>query len=174
MASQVGANGSPVGQPEGATPAVEPGARWAGLLLFAAAAALAVLAPLAIDGTLSVRSARETAPLAAVVGGLLGWLVITRWPRSFGAAAAMGGLTAFVAFVFFTALYLFGEAIITAFQGEQAGPAIAAATERLWDRLPTGALAALASFILAAIILRALGAAALAIGARRSRRARRR
>lgn len=154
--------------------AVDPGARWAGLLLYALAAAAAAVAPLALEGEASVRALRETAPLAALIGGVMGFFVVTRWPRTTGGALAVGFLSAFVAFVFFSMLYLFGEALITAFQGGEAGAAIAGATGRLWARLPMGALSAVIAFGVASLILRAIGASVLAVRNRRSTRSRRR
>jgi hypothetical protein len=143
-------------------------------MLFALAAAAAAVAPLLFDGSLSMRSLRETAPLAALIGAGIGAAVMTRWPRSIGGALATAVLSAFVAFVFFSMLYLFGEAVISAYRSEPAGAAIAAASGRLWDRLPIGAASAVVAFGVAALILRAIGAGVLALAERKARRARRR
>ena len=89
-------------------------------------------------------------------------------------ALATAVLSAFVAFVFFSMFYLFGEAVISAYRSEPPGTAIAAASGRLWERLPMGAASALAAFGAAALVLRAIGAGVLALAERKARRARRR
>ncbi len=148
----------------------EPGARWAGAAMFGIAAAVAAATPLALDGDLTVRTLRETAPLAGGIGAVIGFLVVTRWPRSMGGAVTIGLMSAFVAFVFFSMMYLFGEAVIAAFRSEQAGGAIAAASDRLWDRLPLGILSALVAFSAAGLLLRGIGAGVIALAERRAGR----
>lgn len=140
-------------------------ARLLGLLLFGAAAIAAALGAVSLETELTTRLLRETAPLAAVVGGLIGASVFSRWPISATNAVVLGLLSALVAIVFFIALYIFGEAVIVAVQGGAPGEAVAGAMGRLADRLPVAAPLGIAAFIAASLLMWVFGA----IGRRFSR-----
>lgn len=133
-------------------------ARWVGALLYAVAAAAAATGTLALDGPLDPRQLRETAPLAAALGGLLGLAVNQRWPQRWDAAMMTGFLTAFVGLVFFSAAYLFGDAVIEAWRGGAAPEAVSAASERLGAHLPVAAGLAAGGFALAGLAMWTLGA----------------
>lgn len=111
------------------------------------------------------RALRESAPLACVIGAAIGYGVTQRWPRRPFNAVVFAVLSAVVTFVFFFAVYLFGEAVITAWRGEPVGPAIAQATQRLFERAPIAFLAAMATFSAAGLLL--WGLAAVGRGVRR-------
>lgn len=133
-------------------------ARWVGGLLYACAAAAAAVGALAIDGGLSVQAIRESAPLAAVLGGLLGFGVNSHWPRRYDTAMATGLLTAIVAIVFFSGLFLLGSTFIEAYLGHSTTEAVAGASRRLGEVLPTAAPLAAGGFVLAGVVMWALGA----------------
>ena len=98
---------------------------------------------------LTPRLVRETAPLAAVIGGLIGAGVFSRWPYTISQAVVLGLLSALVANIFFIALYIFGEAVIVAVQGGAPGEAVAGAVGRLGERLPIAAPLSVAAFLAA-------------------------
>ncbi|MEL6979780.1 MAG: hypothetical protein AAGM38_14010, partial [Pseudomonadota bacterium] len=123
-------------------------ARWVGALLYAAAGAAAAIAVLAAEGPLDLRQIRETAPLAALLGGLLGLGVNERWPLRADAALATGFLTALVGLVFFCGLYLFGDAVIEAYLGGDPAKAVVDASQRLGQRLPLAAPMTIGAFML--------------------------
>lgn len=132
-------------------------ARLSGALLFAIAGAAAGAGAVGFDGELDLRRLREAAPLAALVGGLLGYLVSLDWPRRAAAGALRGMVTALIGVVFFSGLYLFGDAVIEAALGGDAGGAVADAMRRLSERLPLAVPLALLSFGIAGFLHWALG-----------------
>lgn len=134
-------------------------ARWVGALLYAAAGAAAAIAVLAAEGPLDLRQIRETAPLAALLGGLLGLGVNERWPLRADAALATGFLTALVGLVFFCGLYLFGDAVIEAYLGGDPAKAVVDASQRLGQRLPLAAPMTIGAFMLAGLALWIIAAA---------------
>lgn len=145
-------------------------ARWVGAALYALAAAGAAIGTLALDGPLDPRQLREVAPLAAVLGGLLGLLVNERWPLRWDSAVATGFLTAFVGVVFFSALYLFGDAVIESWRGGgAAAESVSAASERLAAHLPVASALAIGAFALAGLIMWALAALGRWLFGRRER-----
>lgn len=133
-------------------------ARLLGLLLFGAAAIAAALGAVWVEAELTPRLLRETAPLAAVIGGLIGVGVFSRWPHSAAQAAVLGALSALVAIIFFIALYIFGEAVIVAVQGGAPGDAVAGAVGRLAERLPVAAPLGIVCFIAASLLMWMFGA----------------
>lgn len=134
-------------------------ARIFGALTYGAAAVGAGLGALSLSGdALDVRTIREVAPLAFVIGAISGFGVVGVWPRSLGGAILVGVLTAIAALVFFIALYLFGDALIEAFRGGSAADAVRDAMKRLQERLPIAAPLAIAGFAAAGLLLWLLGA----------------
>lgn len=128
-------------------------ARWVGALLYAAAGAGTAIGVLALEGPLDPRQLREVAPLAGLLGGLLGLGVNERWPLRADAAIATGFLTAIVGLVFFAGLYLFGDGVIVAYLGGDAAKAVVEASRRLGDRLPVAAPLAIVAFMAAGLVL---------------------
>ena len=145
-------------------------ARWVGALLYAFAAAAAAAGALAIDDALSLRALRESAPLAAVLGGLLGFGVNSHWPRRYDTAMAAGLLTAIVAIVFFCGLFLLGSTFIEAYLGHSPTEAVADASRRLGERLPVAAPLAVGAFVLAGLVMWAIGGIVRLLGRGRGRR----
>lgn len=142
-------------------------ARIVGAMAYGAAAAGAGLGTLALSGdALDVRTIREVAPLAFVIGALAGYGVVSSWPRSLGGAILTGVLTAVAVLVLFSALYLLGDALIEAVRrssedtatGGGAAAAVTDAMGRLRERLPTGAPLAVGAFAAAGLLLWLLGA----------------
>lgn len=138
-----------------------------GALLYGAAAAAAATGALAFDGPIDLGHVRETAPLAAVVGAVLGYGVNERWPMRWETAAGTGFLTAFVGVVFFSGLYLFGDAVIQAYLGQSSVDAVGDAAQRLKQRLPIAAPLAVGALTIAGVVMWILGA----LGRRLFRRA---
>ena len=132
--------------------------RWVGALLYAAAAAAAAVGALAAEGPPSFTAIRESAPLAAVLGAVIGFGVNSRWPQRFDAAIATGLLTALISLVFFSGLFLVSSAFIEAYLGRSATEAVAAASSRLGQHLPVGAPLAVAGFVAAALLMWVFGA----------------
>ncbi len=149
------------------------GARIVGAVLFAAAAAAASYGALwgGGEGAPDLRAVRETAPLAAVVGALLGYPTPRDWPKGIGAGLLGGALTAVVGLILFVAVYLFGDAVIEAARGGDAGDAVADATARIAARLPLGAPMAIAAFAAAGALHWLIGSVVSRIAARRGGRA---
>lgn len=131
-------------------------ARVFGALTYGCAAAGAGLGALALSGdTLDVRTIREVAPLAFVIGGFAGYGVVSSWPRGLGGAVLKGALTAIAVLVLFSALYLLGDALIEAVRRDGGGGSqvVAAATARLRERLPVAAPLAIGAFAAAGLTL---------------------
>lgn len=126
-------------------------ARWVAAILFALAAAAAATAAVLLGDDASFRALREAAPLAAVVGGGLGFAVTHDWPRGAFAGVWTALLAALVAIVFFCALYLFADAVIEVVRGGEASEAVAAASRRLGERLPMAIPLTLGAFALAGL-----------------------
>ena len=143
-------------------------ARWVGALLYAAAAAGAAIGALFLDGALSATAIRESAPLAALLGGVLGYGVNSRWPVRVDAALATGLLTALIALVFFSGFFLVSSAFIEAYLGRSATEAVAAASGRLGEHLPIGAGLAIGAFASAGLVMWILGALGRLIFGRRA------
>ncbi|MCI4665278.1 MAG: hypothetical protein MRY74_11210 [Neomegalonema sp.] len=133
-------------------------ARIFGALLYGAAAAGAAIAALHINDEMTVRAMRESAPLAFLLGGFLGFLVVSAWPRWLLGAVLTGILMAAPAIVFFSALYLVGDALIASAQGLSASDAVFAAMKRLQERLPIATPLVVASFAAAGFVLWVLAA----------------
>lgn len=133
-------------------------ARWVGALLYAVAAAGAAVGALSVDGEPSLTAIRESAPLAGVIGGLIGFGVNTRWPLRLDAAIATGLLTAVIALVFFSGLFLVSSGFIEAFLGGSATEAVSSASKRLGAHLPIGGALATGGFVGAAVLMWIMGA----------------
>ena len=143
-------------------------ARWVGALFYAAAAAGAAIGAVAVDGEPSLTAIRESAPLAGVIGGLIGFGVNARWPLRLDAAIATGLLTAIIAIVFFCGLFLVSSAFIEAFLGGSATEAVSSASQRLGKHLPVGGGLAAGGFVAAAVLMWVLGAVGRLIFRRQS------
>lgn len=133
--------------------------RWVGAGLYAAAGAVVGAATLFADGSFSGVRLREVAPLAALVGAGIGAAVCVEWPRRPSVAILRGAVAALVGLVFFSALYLFGDALIEAAQGGRPADAVAAAVDRLAARLPIAAPMAFVAFSAAGVLHFAAGLA---------------
>ena len=134
-------------------------ARILGAILYGAAAAAAGLGAAVLNGdALDVRTVREIAPLAFVVGAISGFGVVSSWPRNMSGSVITGVVMAVTALVFFSALYLIGEAFITAAIGDGPADPVSKASERLSERLPYGIPLAIGAFAAAGFLLWMLGA----------------
>lgn len=126
--------------------------RWVAAGLFAIAAAAAASAAVLFGPEPSLRGLREAAPLAALVGGGLGYAVTGDWPRGPFAGLGRAVVAAFVGIVFFCAFYLFADAVIEAARGGEASDAVAAASRRLGDRLPLAIPVTIGAFAAAGVL----------------------
>lgn len=131
-------------------------ARITGAILYGCAAAGAGVGALALSGdALDVKTVREVAPLAFVIGAMAGLGVVSHWPRRLGGAMLTGAFTALAVLVLFSAFYILGDAIIEAARNGGGGVSqtVAAAMGRLKERLPTAGPLAIGAFTLSGALL---------------------
>lgn len=101
----------------------------------------------------SWRHVREAAPLAGLLGAVIGYVSVDRWPASFVEALAVALISLIVTVIFFVMAYVLGEALISAFLGQPAGDAVTSATQRLGERLPAAIALGAAGFAASALVL---------------------
>lgn len=163
------ASDSRAGSPERQAAQTVRAARVLGAALYGVGAA--AVAILTLGDGLTLAAARETAPLAFLIGAAIGAAANPRWP-TLAEAIVLGLVAAAIGFVFFCAVYIFAEALIAAaLTGAQPGAAVAGAVERLMAAA-VGAVGRLAAcFIAANLALWLIGAAARGLRRRRDARA---
>ena len=143
-------------------------AKLAGAALYAGAAAGATYGVLALEGPVDFTQLRESVPLAAVIGAVLGFGVNPRWPTRADSAVATGLLPALAGDVIFSGLYLVASAFIEAYLGRNAAEAVSGASSRLGRYLPVGGPLTIGAFMGAALLMWAMGAVGRALFGRRA------
>lgn len=132
-------------------------ARLMGAGLYGVAAATASLAAVlgpdlavdAIDG-----AGLRAAAVATALGALLGFFVVTAWPRRTDVAIVSAILTALVGLVFFCGAFLIVNALATAIAGGSAADAVTQTVAGIAEGLPIAAPLALGAFAVAGLLLR--------------------